>query len=213
MSLGGWFFAAVYDRMTAATEAAGLQAHRARLLAGARGRVLEIGAGTGANLPFYGDGVEAITVAEPEAPMARRLARRIREQPRTVDLVGATAEHLPFEDASFDTVVSTLVLCTVGNQPRALNELRRVLKRGGRLLFIEHVRSDEPRLARWQDRLNGFSRVVAHGCNCNRPTLDAIRAAGFTITSLERDKLHKAPPFVRPLIVGMAESAATSDSI
>ena len=208
MSLGGWLFACLYDRMTAGVEAAGLRAHRERLLASAEGRVLEIGAGTGANLTFYREGVETITLAEPEAPMARRLARRIREQPRAVELVQAPAEQLPLADAQFDTVVSTLVLCTVIDQARALRELRRVLKPGGRLLFIEHVRSDEPRLASWQDRLNGVNRVVAYGCNCNRSTLDAIRAAGFTITSLERHKMPKAPPFVRPLVIGMAESAA-----
>jgi ubiquinone/menaquinone biosynthesis C-methylase UbiE len=203
MSLGGWLFACVYDRMTAAVEAAGLRAHRERLLAGAAGHVLEIGAGTGANLPFYRD-VDKITVAEPEAPMARRLAKRIREQARAVELVEAPAEQLPFGDGQFDTAVSTLVLCTVRDQAKALAELRRVLKPGGRLLFIEHVRSDEPRLAVWQDRLNGFNRLVAHGCNCNRSTIDAIRAAGFKITTLERHVLPKAPPFVRPLVVGSA---------
>ena len=208
MSLSGWLFACMYDRITAGVEAAGLREHRERLLGSARGRVLEIGAGTGANLAFYSDCVESLTVAEPEAPMARRLARRIREQVRGVDLVQAPAEELPFADAQFDTVVSTLVLCTVSDQARALRELRRVLKPGGRLLFIEHVRSEEPRLASWQDRLNGLNRVVAHGCNCNRSTLDTIRAAGFTITSLERDYLRKAPPFVRPLVVGTAESQA-----
>jgi SAM-dependent methyltransferase len=131
---------------------------------------------------------------------------RIREQPRAVELVQAPAEELPFADTQFDTVVSTLVLCTVSDQARALRELRRVLKPGECLLFIEHVRSEERRLASWQDRLNGLNRVVAHGCNCNRSTLDTIRAAGFTITSLERDQLHKAPPFVRPLVVGTAGS-------
>jgi len=210
MGLAGWLFAAVYDRMTAGAEAAGLGAHREQLLRGARGRVLEIGAGTGANLPFYRDGVETITLAEPEAPMARRLAHRIREQSRTAEIVQAPAERLPFPDAEFDTAVSTLVLCTVPDQARALGELRRVLKPGGRLLFIEHVRSDEPRLAAWQDRLNGLNRVVGNGCNCNRATLDAIRAAGFRITSLKRDELHKAPRFVRPLIVGTAESTVTA---
>ena len=206
MSLSGWLFACMYDRITAGVEAAGLRAHRERLLGSARGRVLEIGAGTGANLPFYRDGVESLTVAEPEAPMARRLAQRIREQARGVELVQAPAEELPFADAQFDTAVSTLVLCTVSDEGRALRELRRVLKPGGRLLFIEHVRSEEPRLASWQDRLNGLNRIVAHGCNCNRSTLNTIRAAGFTITSLERDQLRKAPPFVRPLVVGTAES-------
>lgn len=208
MSLRGWLFASLYDRLTARVEDAGLRAHRERLLARAKGRVLEIGAGTGANLPFYRDDVETITLAEPEAPMARRLARRIREQPRTVNLVQAPAEQLPLADAQFDTVVSTLVLCTVIDQARVLREIRRVLMPHGRLLFIEHVRSDEARLASWQDRLNGFNRVVAHGCNCNRATLDAIAAAGFTIAALERHEMPKAPPFLRPLVIGTAESPA-----
>jgi ubiquinone/menaquinone biosynthesis C-methylase UbiE len=206
MSVSGWLFACIYDRMTASVEAAGLRPRRERLLGSARGRVLEIGAGTGANLPFYAEGVEAITVAEPEAPMARKLARRLREQRRGIALVQAPAEQLPFGDAQFDTVVSTLVLCTVRDLTRALSEVGRVLKPAGRLLFIEHVRSEEPRLAAWQDRLNGLNRIVAHGCNCNRSTLNAIRAAGFTVTSLEQGNLAKAPPFVRPLIVGTAEA-------
>ena len=213
MSLSGWLFACLYDRLTSSVEAAGLRARREQLLGNALGRVLEIGAGTGANLPFYGPGVESITAAEPETPMARKLARRIREQRRGVEVVQAPAEQLPFTDAQFDTVVSTLVLCTVNDLARTLSEIRRVLKPGGRLLFIEHVRSEEPRLAAWQDRLNGLNRIVAHGCNCNRSTLDAIRAAGFTVTSLEQGNLAKAPPFVRPLIVGAAEAhwAMTAD--
>src|SRR4249920_391884 len=105
MSLAGWLFAAMYDRMSARVEAAGLGAHREQLLRGARGRVLEIGAGTGANFPFYREGVETITFAEPEAPMARRLARRIREQSRTAEIVRAPAERLPFANGEFDTVV------------------------------------------------------------------------------------------------------------
>jgi ubiquinone/menaquinone biosynthesis C-methylase UbiE len=207
MGLGGWLFACFYDRLTASVEAAGLRAHRERLLRQAAGHVIEVGAGTGANLPFYGGAVEKVTMAEPEAPMAHRLARRIREQGRDVDLVQAPAEQLPFPDGQFDTAVSTLVLCTVADQARALRELRRVLKPGGRLLFIEHVRSDEPGLAAWQDRLNRLNRIVAHGCNCNRATVEAIRDAGFTISSLHRGQLIKAPPFVRPLVVGAAESA------
>ena len=117
------------------------------------------------------------------------------------------AEELPFEDSSFDFAVSTLVLCTVGDQPRALREVHRVLRPGGRLLFIEHVRSEEPRLARWQDRLNGLQLRIGHGCNCNRRTLESIKAAGFSIPQLDHDRLPKAPPIVRPLIVGAAERA------
>jgi ubiquinone/menaquinone biosynthesis C-methylase UbiE len=166
--------------------------------------VLEIGAGTGANLALYGEGVEALTVTEPDAAMARRLERRLGELPRPAQLVSAPAEALPFPDGAFDAVVSTLVLCTVPDQARALGELRRVLAPGGRLLFIEHVRSDDPGLARWQDRLNGLTRVLGHGCNCNRATLDAIRAAGFTVTELERDRLRRAPPITRPVVIGAA---------
>jgi ubiquinone/menaquinone biosynthesis C-methylase UbiE len=168
--------------------------------------VLEIGAGTGRNLPFYGDGVDALVLTEPEEPMARRLEQRLEEHPREVELVRARAEALPFADGEFDVAVSTLVLCGVDDQARALGEVRRVLKPGGALLFIEHVRSDEPELARKQDRFNGLNRFVAR-CNCNRSTLDAIRDAGFTITELERSELQKTPSFVRPLIVGAAMPA------
>jgi ubiquinone/menaquinone biosynthesis C-methylase UbiE len=208
MGFGGWLFACMYDRLTAGVEAAGLSARRKQLLGEAKGHVLEIGAGTGANLALYGAGVETLTVAEPEAPMARKLEKRIREQARDVKLVVAPAEKLPFPDAQFDVVVSTLVLCTVADQPASLRELRRVLKPGGRLLFIEHVRSEKPGVAVWQDRLNGINKIVAHGCNCNRSTVDAIRAAGFSIATIEHGELAKAPPFVRPLVVGTANRIA-----
>jgi ubiquinone/menaquinone biosynthesis C-methylase UbiE len=207
MGFGGWLFATMYDRILAGTEKAGLRDRRARLLESARGDVLEIGAGTGLNLPFYGPSVATLTVTEPEAPMARRLAKRLRKQSRTVSLVEAGAEQLPLADDRFDTVVSTLVLCTVADPLRALREIRRVLKPGGQLLFLEHVRSEDPGLAKWQDRLNGLNRVVAHGCNCNRSTLDTIEQAGFTIRSLEKTVLPKAPPFVRPLVIGTAIKA------
>jgi SAM-dependent methyltransferase len=207
MSLWGTIFAAGYDRIMAAPEKATLRVHRKALVSRAAGRVLEIGGGTGANLSFYGEHVEALTVAEPEEPMARRLERHVRESFVDARVVHAPAEELPFEDDSFDVAVSTLVLCTVKDQPRALSELRRVLAPGGRLLFIEHVLSADLRLARWQNRLNGFQRRVGHGCNCNRSTADGIGAAGFSITTLARDTLHKAPPIVRPLIIGIAESS------
>jgi ubiquinone/menaquinone biosynthesis C-methylase UbiE len=204
VSLRGRIFAAGYDRIGAGVEAAGLGAHREALLAGARGRVLEIGAGTGRNLEYYGDAIESLTCAEPDAAMARRLERRIGARARPVKLVRAPAEVLPFEDGSFDVVVSTLVLCTVEDQSRALAEAHRVLTPGGELLFIEHVRSDRPKLACWQDRLNGVNRFVAQGCNCNRDTVEAIRAARFTIERLDPDELKHVPVTVRPLVVGAA---------
>jgi ubiquinone/menaquinone biosynthesis C-methylase UbiE len=205
MSVWGRIFAAMYDHMCASVEKGGLRAHREALIGEASGDVLEIGGGTGANLPFYGDGVTTLTITEPEKPMARRLERRIEETSSLAKLLRAPAEDLPFEDGSFDVAVSTLVLCTVDDQPRALRELRRVLRPGGRLLFIEHVRSDDPKLARWQDRMLPLNVRVGHGCHCNRPTLDGLRAAGFEVTQLEHDTLKHAPPFVRPLIVGVAQ--------
>src|SRR5712692_4506437 len=210
MSLWGRFFAAGYDTFMARSEKAGLRAHRQALLARAKGRVLEIGGGTGANLPFYGSDVEERVITEPEEPMARRLERKLGDYSLPTRVVRAPAEQLPFEDESFDFVVSTLVLCTVDDPVRALAEIHRLLKPRGQLLFLEHVRSDEPRLARWQDRLNGFQRRLGHGCNCNRNTLESIKAAGFSIPQLEHDRLPKAPPIVRPLIVGAAERVSAA---
>jgi ubiquinone/menaquinone biosynthesis C-methylase UbiE len=210
MSVWGHVFAAIYDRLLARTERAGLAAHRQALLATAAGDVLEIGGGTGANLPFYGDGVRSLTVAEPDEPMARRLRARIDDCRPGTSLLGASAEDLPFDDDSFDVVVSTLVLCTVDDQQRALGELRRLLRPGGKLLFIEHVRSDDARLARWQDRLMPLNLRFAHGCRCNRETLRGIRSAGFGVSEVAHDTLKHAPPIVRPLIVGVAEASSTS---
>jgi ubiquinone/menaquinone biosynthesis C-methylase UbiE len=205
MSVWGRIFAAGYDTFMAGTEKAGLRDHRTELLEPARGRVLEIGGGTGANLPFYGAEIDELVITEPEEPMARRLESKLRGYSLLARLVRAPAEDLPLEDASFDFVVSTLVLCTVNDPTRALKEAHRVLKPGGQLLFLEHVRSDDAKLARWQDRLNGLQTRVGHGCNCNRPTLETIKDHGFSITKIKHDRLRKAPPFVRPLIVGAAE--------
>jgi ubiquinone/menaquinone biosynthesis C-methylase UbiE len=205
MSLWGKIFAAGYDKIMAGTEEATLRGHRQTLIGQASGRVLEIGGGTGANLPFYGESVESLTVTEPEKPMMSRLERRLREGAASATAVIAPAEELPFEDGSFDFAVSTLVLCTVADQPRALGELHRVLRPGGRLLFIEHVRAEEQRLAKWQDRFNPIQLRVGHGCNCNRATVAAMGDAGFSITQLQQDVLRKAPPIVRPLVVGVAE--------
>jgi ubiquinone/menaquinone biosynthesis C-methylase UbiE len=203
MGLRSRFFAATYDRFSKGSEEAGLAEMRRNLIAGASGDVLEIGGGTGANLSYYGAGVESVTVTEPEPPMLRRLERKARELNSQATVLRASAEDLPFDDASFDTVVSTLVLCGVDHQPRVLRELRRVLRPGGRLIFIEHVRSDDPRIAKMQDRMNPVNRFFVF-CDCNRPTLETIRSAGFEVTKLEQTALPKAPPFVRPLIVGTA---------
>jgi ubiquinone/menaquinone biosynthesis C-methylase UbiE len=208
MSVWGRIFAAMYDHMIAATEKDGLGEHRQALVAQAAGDVLEIGGGTGANLPYYGEGVRTLTITEPEKPMAKRLERKIAEDGSDATFLRAPAEDLPFKDGSFDVAVSTLVLCTVDDQPRALRELHRVLRPGGKLLFIEHVRSDDPKVARLQDRFLPINVRIGHGCHCNRPTVDGLRKAGFDVTQLEHDELKHTPPFIRPLVVGVAERAA-----
>jgi len=206
MSIWGRIFAGTYDRMMARSERAGLAARRDALLAQATGDVLEIGGGTGVNLSRYGAGVRSLVVTEPEPPMAHRLQQHIAERRPDARLVQAPAEALPFEDASFDTAVATLVLCTVADQPQALRELRRVLRPGGRLLFIEHVRADSPKLAKWQDRLLPINVRLGHGCHCNRATLDGIRAAGFDVLEVEHGAIPHAPPHLRPLIAGVART-------
>jgi ubiquinone/menaquinone biosynthesis C-methylase UbiE len=209
MSLKKKFFAATYDRLSRKNEELGVRALRQSLLGDARGSVLEIGGGTGANLPFYEGEVESLVVTEPEPAMLRRLQRKAREQAPLAKILRAPAEDLPFEDSSFDTVVSTLVLCGVDDQQRALREIRRVLKPGGRLLFLEHVRSDDPKFARFQDRINWLNRFMVD-CDCNRPTLSTIEGANFTVSRIEHATMPKAPKFVRPLIVGTAVAGNAS---
>ena len=211
MTLRSRFFAMTYDRQMTKVEKAGLRAYREGLLAGAAGQVLEIGAGTGSNLRFYGRAVESLILTEPETPMLRRLERKAGEQAPGATVLRAPAEDLPFEDATFDVAVSTLVLCGVDDQPRALRELLRVLRPGGQLLFIEHVRSGDTQLARSQDRMNGINRFVI-GCDCNRPTLDTIREAGLTVTRAEHVTLPKVPKFGSPAIVGSAMVPASVPS-
>ncbi len=206
MSLYGRFFAAIYDRGLAVSEDAGLRDRRAALLAGARGRTLEIGAGTGLNLAHYGAAVTELTVAEPEAPMARRLRDRAASAPVVPRVVEAPAERLPFADGAFDTVVSTLVLCTVDDPGLALAEIRRVLTPGGQLLFLEHVRAQDPRVARRQDRLDPLWRRVAHGCRCNRDTAALLASAGLAPERLEHGRIPKATPIIRPSIEGVARA-------
>jgi ubiquinone/menaquinone biosynthesis C-methylase UbiE len=204
VNLYGRLFARFYDRGLARSEAAGLAARRAALLAGARGRVLELGAGTGLNLGHYPAGLERLVITEPEEPMLRRLRERAAGLQPQATVVAAPAERLPFADASFDTVVSTLTLCTVGDLAAALGEVRRVLAPGGRLLFLEHVRSADARLARRQDLLHPLWRRLGHGCHCNRDTLTAIEAAALDVQEVEHGRVPLAPRFLEPLIVGTA---------
>ncbi len=204
----GRAFSALYDRSLRATEEGGLGEMRRELLANAHGRVLELGAGTGVNLDLYPEAVEDLVLVEPDPHMAKRLRARLADSPRRATLAETSAEQLPFEDASFDTAVATLVLCTIPDPAAALREAARVLKPGGELLFIEHVRAEQPGLAVWQDRLEKPWRFLGDGCHCNRDTIATIEASPLTLGEFERGKLPKSPPIVRPLVRGGAIRAA-----
>jgi ubiquinone/menaquinone biosynthesis C-methylase UbiE len=207
--LWGPLFARGYDRLTKSSEDAGLRERRRGLLAKASGRTLEIGAGTGVNLELYPDSVTELVLAEPDEHMRGQLERKLPRLGRAAEVVDAGAEDLPFPDASFDTVVATLVLCTIPDPRAALGEVGRVLRPDGRLLFMEHVRADDPGIARWQDRLERPWGWFGRGCHPNRDTLATIEASALEIGQVEGDELPKAPPIVRPMIVGEARLPAS----
>ncbi len=178
--------------------------YRRRALATAHGDVLEVGFGTGLNLECYPTAVDRLTVIDPARLLPRRVASRIAAAPMPVEEAFLNAEHLPFENQRFDTVVSTWTLCTIPDAIGALQEIRRVLKPEGRLLFLEHGRSANPAIARRQDRWNGVQRVIGLGCNLNRPIDELITTAGLTIHSLDRFQMPRTPKIGAEHFLGAA---------
>jgi ubiquinone/menaquinone biosynthesis C-methylase UbiE len=199
-------FAAVYDPFLWVSERAGLRAQRQDLLTRAQGTTVEIGGGTGLNLPHYPHDLDQLVLTEPDPAMRARLDMRLRRTGRSARLVDSPAEQLPFGDRSVDTVVSTFVLCTVDAPDLVLTEIARVLRPDGQLLFIEHVRSESPILARWQDRLAQPWRRFACGCRCNRATAELIATCGLELDDVHTASWHGMPPIVRPLIAGRAQN-------
>lgn len=206
MGPGSRLYAAVYDWMTGRLDEKGGRVHRERLVADAEGAVLEIGVGTGRNLAHYRKATRLVAV-EPEPGMRARAVRAARDATVPVEVLDGDATRLPFPDGSFDTVVMSLVLCTIPDPAVALAEARRVLRPGGTLRFYEHVRADDAGLARWQDRLARPWGWLARGCRPNQATVELIAGGGFRLADVERFAFPATPPLTRPHVLGVAEAA------
>jgi len=197
-----WLMAAIYDGMMRASEEACLAQWRAELLRELSGAVLEIGAGTGATLSLYPNTVTRLVMSEPDPHMRRKLAAR---RSANVEISDASIEKLPFEKESFDAVVCSLVLCSVADPQAALAQIRRVLKPGGRLVFLEHVAAEgKPSRLKWQRRIEPVWKHLMGNCHLTRHTEAAIEAAGFRIERIQRESMRKALPVCRPSIRGIA---------
>jgi ubiquinone/menaquinone biosynthesis C-methylase UbiE len=180
------------------------QQQRREALSPVRGEVLEIGFGTGLNLSHYPATAARVIALEPARLLPEKVAGRIAASSVPVALVYGSAEHLPFGDRRFDCVVSTWTLCTIPDVMAALREVRRVLKPGGRYVFLEHGRSDAPSVARWQDRLNPLQRRIGVGCNMNRRIDRLIAEAGLTLDRLDRFRMPGVPRLVGEMYRGIA---------
>jgi ubiquinone/menaquinone biosynthesis C-methylase UbiE len=180
--------------------------YRRRALEPARGETLEIGFGTGLNLPYYPEAVTKLTAIDSENMLEDRVEKRVAACPFPVARMRLDAQgRLPFEDRRFDTVVTTLTLCSIPDTAAALAEIRRVLKPEGRFVFFEHGRSDDPKVARRQDRFNPIQKIIGAGCNMNRKIDDLIGNAGFEITTLDRFLLPNAPRILAEMYRGVAK--------
>jgi SAM-dependent methyltransferase len=195
-------FAAFYDRMMAAADEAGLADRRRRLLAGAGGRVLDVGAGTGLNIAYFGE-VDELHLVEPDAGMARRLARRVASAAIPAVIHQTSLLEADLVPGSFDTIVCSLVLCSVDDVAATLARLLELLAPGGQVLFLEHVRT-VGLAGRMQDLAVPAWRLIAGGCRPNRDTLDDLRKAGFAITDCDRFRIRKVMPIVASGVAGIA---------
>lgn len=204
-----WLMAAIYDRFMRGMERACGDAWRRELVSDLHGDVLEIGAGTGRNLDHYRD-VGRLVLAEPDRHMRRRLVEKTRtvSVAREVEVVAWEAEHLACAAASFDAVVCTLVLCSVRDPKQSLDEVRRVLRPGGKLFFLEHVAAENRARLAWQRRTEPLWKMVAGNCHLCRDTARAIEEAGFGFDRITRESARKALPIVRPTIRGVASVSA-----
>ena len=200
------FFAFIYDPLIAKTEAACLQNWRNELLSNASGTVLEVGAGTGANLSFYTDKVKKLIISEPDEFMRKKLMAKLDDSTiKDYEIKPFGMEEIDLPDDSLDCVVSTLVCCSVQSPQASLQQVYRVLKPGGQFLFMEHVAAENnPKRLKWQNRINPIWKRISGNCHLNRETEKYILEAGFKIKTIQKASMRKAPPFVRPTIRGIA---------
>ena len=205
---GSSFSARIYEPFLWLGEKTGLSRWRQKVVGGVSGSVLELGAGTGLNLPHYPPGLDRLVLVEPDVHKAKLLAGKTPRTGVNPEIVRAPGELLPFEENSFDTVLVTLVLCTVADPEATAREIERVLKPDGQFLFMEHVRSDSPRMGRLQDRLEKPWKKLADGCHCNRRTVPMLEANGFQVEILARQDKFPMPPVARPIISGVATPSA-----
>jgi ubiquinone/menaquinone biosynthesis C-methylase UbiE len=204
-----WYAEQVFPRlMDWSMQSATLTAERQQALGPAHGDVLEVGFGTGLNLPHYPATVRHVTAVEPARLLPQRVGRRIAAARMPVELLALSAERLPFPSGRFDCVVSTWTLCSIADLPSALAEIYRVLKPDGRFLFLEHGRSDRPGTAWWQDVCNPMQRRLACGCNINRPLDRLILQAGFELIRLDRYRLPAVPRLWGEMYRGVASQRA-----
>lgn len=179
---------------------------RNRLVPKAEGDVLEIGIGSGLNLPFYAADLKSITGIEPSRGLRRMADRAATEAERPVVLVDAGAEDMPFDHHSFDTVISTWTMCSIPELEASLDEMRRVLKPGGKLLFVEHGKAPEAAVQRWQNRINPLWKAIGGGCHLNRPIADFLEQNGFVFEDLEQDYLVRGPKWSTYTYLGAARA-------
>lgn len=186
-----------------------LLAYRKRVLSGAEGRVLEIGIGSGLNLPYYGTGVQEILGLEPSPRLIAMAHRAGARAPSPFSIIEGSAESIPLERASVDTVVTTWTLCTIPGVERALKEMQRVMKPAGQLLFVEHGLAPDLKVQKWQNRLNPIWKRVGGGCHLNRPIRELIEAAGFRLTHIETGYMPRGPKPMVFMYEGRARLQAT----
>jgi ubiquinone/menaquinone biosynthesis C-methylase UbiE len=183
---GSSSFSRLYDPLMVLPDTLGLRRLREKTLRGLRGRVLELGIGTGRNIPLYPPALGSLVGVDPDEVMLRKAGKRAREASFPVELIPASAEGLPFENESFDAVVATLAFCTIPEPEKALSETRRVLKTGGEFRLLEHVKMEHEPVAWLQEKVTPLWKHLAGGCHLDRDTLVAVREAGFDAERVER---------------------------